>query len=137
MKIASVKNAKPSRENGKPISGPASSMKRGHSNPSSKERAVPETAPTANRIAVPLAHRFAKSRYTSSPVRSHRHSAMVIMTGSATPISAKMMWNPRENAICRRAARRSVMEHLLALHPVRGAPAQPWQGRSGQRPAES
>src|SRR5437879_7355450 len=52
-KIASVKKAKPSRENGIPMTEPASSMKRGQSSPSSKERTVPDTAPTANRMAVP------------------------------------------------------------------------------------
>ena len=43
------------------------------------------------------------------PVRSHRHSAIAIMRGKAMPIAAKMMWKPRDMAICERAAIRSVM----------------------------
>jgi hypothetical protein len=61
-KIASVKNANPSRENGIPMMGPAKAMKRGQRSPSSKLSTVPETAPTAKSTAVPLAHRFARSR---------------------------------------------------------------------------
>ena len=45
-----------------PMMAPASSMKCGHSRPSSKERTVPETAPTAKKMAVPLAQRFVRSR---------------------------------------------------------------------------
>ena len=41
-------------------------MKWGHSSPSSKDSTVPDTAPTANRIAVPLAQRLASSRSTGS-----------------------------------------------------------------------
>jgi hypothetical protein len=41
---------------------PANSMNPGQSSPSSKDSTVPETAPTAKRIAVPLAHRLARSR---------------------------------------------------------------------------
>ncbi len=68
-KIASVKNAKPSSANGRPITAPEIRMNSGHSSPSSNDSTVPETAPTANRIAVPLAHRLASSRSTGSPVR--------------------------------------------------------------------
>ena len=60
--MASVKNAKPSSEKGRPMMEPACSMKVGQSRPSSKESTVPETAPTAKRIAVPLAQRRASSR---------------------------------------------------------------------------
>jgi len=60
--MASVKNANPSRENGIPMIGPAYSMKRGQRRPNSNDRTVPETAPTAKRIAVPRAHRLASSR---------------------------------------------------------------------------
>ena len=59
-KIASVKNANPSSENGIPMIGPANSMNRGHRSPSSNDSTVPDTAPTANRIAVPFAQRLAK-----------------------------------------------------------------------------
>ena len=57
-----MKNANPSRENGMPMIGPASSMKRGHRRPNSNDNTVPETAPTANRMAVPFAHSLARSR---------------------------------------------------------------------------
>ena len=67
-KIASVKKANPSSEKGMPMIGPANSMKPGQSRPSSNESTVPDTAPTANRIAVPLAQRLASSRQIASPV---------------------------------------------------------------------
>src|SRR5207249_2482078 len=51
-KIASVKNANPSSENGIPMMGPANRMNSGHNSPSSNDSTVPDTAPTANRIAV-------------------------------------------------------------------------------------
>jgi hypothetical protein len=56
-----MKNANPSRENGRPMIPPAYFMNSGHSRPNSKERIVPETAPTANRIAIPFAQARAKS----------------------------------------------------------------------------
>jgi hypothetical protein len=43
-------------------------MKVGQSRPNSKERTVPETAPTAKRMAVPLDQRLARVRNTASPV---------------------------------------------------------------------
>jgi hypothetical protein len=61
-KIASVKKANPSSENGSPTIAPAWRMNPGHSSPSSNDSTVPDTAPTANRIAVPLAHRLASER---------------------------------------------------------------------------
>ena len=61
-KIASVKKANPSSPNPNPMIGPANFMKRGQSSPSSNDSTVPETAPTANRIAAPRAHRFARAR---------------------------------------------------------------------------
>ena len=57
-----MKKAKPSGEKGMPMMPPANSMKRGQSSPSSKERTVPETAPTAKRIAKALAQRRASAR---------------------------------------------------------------------------
>jgi hypothetical protein len=59
-KMASTKNANPSSENGIPKMGPAKAMNRGHRSPSSNDRTVPDTAPTANRIAVPCAQRRAR-----------------------------------------------------------------------------
>src|SRR5215208_5386914 len=108
-KMASVKNANPSSENGIPMIGPANAMKLGQRSPSSKESTVPDTAPTANRIAVPFAHRLASSRYAGSPVRCHRRSATTISAGIPIPMTANTMWNASDIAICERAARRSGM----------------------------
>jgi hypothetical protein len=71
-------------------------MNRGHSKPSSNERTVPDTAPTAKRIVVPFAQLFARRRYAGSPVHRHRHSEIVIIRGSETPIVAKMIWNAKD-----------------------------------------
>jgi hypothetical protein len=90
-KIASRKNAKPSSENGIPMIAANERMNSGHSRPSSKGNTVPETAPTAARIVVPFAHRFASSRYASSRVTLHLHSAITIIRGRAMPIAAKIM----------------------------------------------
>src|SRR5689334_3886984 len=109
-KMASVKKANPSSENGMPMMGPAKAMKRGQSSPSSNEMTVPETAPTAKRMAVPFAHRRASSRYTSSPPRRQRHSASTMKSGMATPTAAKTMWKASEVPKSQRAARRSVTE---------------------------
>src|SRR5260370_10373334 len=46
-KIASMKKAKPSRANGKPMIAPENLVKVGQSRPISNERIVPETAPMA------------------------------------------------------------------------------------------
>ena len=109
--MASVKNAKPSSENGMPMMGPATRMNPGHSRPSSNDSTVPDTAPTANRIAVPRAQRLARSRWTGSPVRRQRRSATTISTGIAIPTTAKTMWNASDIPIWTRAAARSVMRY--------------------------
>ena len=70
---------------------------------------MPETAPMAKRMAVPVAHRLASAKETASFVRSQRHSAIAIIKGMATPIDAKIMWKANDMAICERAASRSVM----------------------------
>jgi hypothetical protein len=79
--------------------GPANSMKPGQSSPSSKESTVPDTAPTAKRIAVPLDHRFARSRWMASPVFCQRRSAMTMSTGMPIPTTAKMIWKASDTAI--------------------------------------
>jgi hypothetical protein len=109
-KIDSKKNANPSSENGMPITGPACSMNAGHKSPSSNDNTVPETAPTTNTMAVPLAHRRASSSHTGSPVRIHHPSAMTMSNGMPMPMVAKIMWKPSDTAICRRAASRSSTE---------------------------
>ena len=83
--------------------GPANSMNAGQSSPSSNESTVPDTAPTANRIAVPFAQRFARSTYSDWRVRSHAISAATIMTGMAIPMTAKIMWNASDRPICHHA----------------------------------
>src|SRR6185503_10336309 len=88
------------REKGMPMIGPANAMKVGQSRPSSNDRTVPETAPTAKRMAVPRAQRFARSRYSERRVRSHAISAATIMIGMVMPITAKMMWKPSDSPIC-------------------------------------
>src|SRR5829696_3429560 len=111
-KIASVKNANPSSEKGMPMIGPAYAMNPGQSSPSSNDSTVPETAPTANRIAVPFAHRLARSSATGSRVRCHRRSASTMSAGMPIPTTAKMMWKASDMAICDRAASRSDMRQV-------------------------
>ena len=69
---------------------PAIRLNPGHSSPSSKEMMVPETAPTANRIANALDHRRASARHVGSPLRRCMPSAMSIISGSPTPNTAKL-----------------------------------------------
>ena len=57
-----------------PMRAQACAMKPGQSTPSSQLTMVPETAPTAKRMAVPLAQRCANSRKIASPLRP-THSA--------------------------------------------------------------
>src|SRR5439155_18789822 len=91
------------------------SMKPGQSKPSSNESTVPETAPTANKIAVPFAHRLQRSRYTGRFVRRYIHSAMAMSSGIPIPKAAKTMWKANDMAICERAKRTS----LIQLQPDR------------------
>jgi hypothetical protein len=88
---------------------PATSVKRGHSRPSSKEMIVPETAPTAKRIANAFDQRRARARQVGSPVRRWRPSAASIMTGRPTPRIAKVRWKARDVPICARPATRWFM----------------------------
>src|SRR5512143_11898 len=108
-KMASVKNANPSSENGIPMIAPANRMNSGQSRPSSNDSTVPDTAPTAKRIAVPRAHRLARSRWMGSPERRQRRSATTMRTGIAIPTTAKTMWKASDIPIWTRAAARSDM----------------------------
>ena len=54
MKIASMKNAKPFERERQADDRRRPAHELGHSRPSSNESIVPETAPTANRIAIAL-----------------------------------------------------------------------------------
>ena len=62
MKIASMKNERPSSAKASPNTSPNSSMNFGHSRPSSNERIVPVTTPTANRISITFDQRLASAR---------------------------------------------------------------------------
>jgi hypothetical protein len=75
-----------------------------YSRNSQSSTAVPEIAPTAKRMVVPFAQRFASKRWTGSPVDLHRHSEIVIIKGNETPIVAKMMWNAKDIPIWDRVA---------------------------------
>ncbi len=61
MKIASTKNEKPSSPNASPKTSPNVAMKFGHSSPSSNDRIVPVTTPTANRISITFDQRLASA----------------------------------------------------------------------------
>ena len=106
MKIASVKKKIPSIAKPVPKTSPKRSMNFGHSRPSSKERTVPVTAPTANSTAAAFDHCFARLSASSSPCLRPRYSAISIIAGRATPMHDRMMWNPSVNAISSRAASR-------------------------------
>src|SRR4051794_11782177 len=86
-----------------PYAAPNRPISPGHSSPSSNERTVPETAPTANSTAATCDHRRASRRATSSPRRMPRYSAISISTVNAIPNGTRMMWKPSVNAICSRA----------------------------------
>ena len=55
--------------NPSPNTFPKSCIQTGHSSPSSKDRMVPVTTPTANSASMIRDHRRASVRYSSSPVR--------------------------------------------------------------------
>jgi hypothetical protein len=69
MKIASMKNEKPSSVNPSPNTLPKPAMKPGHSSPSSKLRIVPVTTPMANSASITFDQRLASVRKSRSPVR--------------------------------------------------------------------
>src|SRR5712691_4212735 len=80
-KIASRKNAKPSKAKAGPTTAPANLIQVGQSRPSSNESIVPDTAPIAKRMAEARAQR----RVSAS------HSAIHINNGSPTPNEAKII----------------------------------------------
>jgi len=59
MKMASRKNEKPSSVKPSPNTFPKSCIHTGHSSPSSKDKMVPVTTPTANRASMILLQRRA------------------------------------------------------------------------------
>ena len=75
-------------EKARPMSGPLKAMNAGHSNPSSKESMVPETAPMAKSTAAGRIQRRAMSCQVSSPVFSATPSAIISISGSPMPIVA-------------------------------------------------
>ena len=84
-KIASTKNAKPSRTNGKPKTSPNRSIRPGQRIPISKDSSVPDTAPAANRMPIAFAQVRARPRSSASPRRCPRHSVNTVMSGKAMP----------------------------------------------------
>ena len=82
---------------------------------SSQEMIVPETAPTANRIANAFDQRRASASQTRSPVRRCRPSAVSIMTGRPTPKTAKLRWKASDVPICARPAMRWLMVAVCLL----------------------
>ncbi len=99
-----MKKANPSAENGSPKIAPEKAMKRGQSRPSSKERVVPETAPTANRMPKAFDQRRDRVSQTPSCVLSHSPSATSIRSGMPTPSTANTMWKPSDVPIVARAS---------------------------------
>ena len=62
MKIASMKNEKPSIPNASPKTSPKVAMNSGHRRPISNDRIVPVTTPIANRISIAFDQRLASAR---------------------------------------------------------------------------
>src|SRR5262245_20166300 len=106
MKIASMKNENPSKANASPNAWPKLAMNSGQRIPSSNERIVPETAPTANRISITFDQRIASSRYTGFLVRSQSASAKTTSAGKVIPKQTMTMCQPSDTAcICRAGSR--------------------------------
>jgi hypothetical protein len=106
MKIASRKKENPSRVNPSPNTLPKSCIHTGHSSPSSKDRMVPVTTPTANSASMIRDHRRASVRYSWSPVRRYRHSANSTSTGNAMPKHTSGMCTASDSACICRASNR-------------------------------
>src|ERR1700682_4004456 len=115
-----MKKANPSAENGRPKMPPENAIKRGHRSPSSKERTVPETAPTAKRIPNAFDHLRASTIHASSCRHRARPFATHMSKGNPTPSTAKTMWNPSEVPIVARA--RIVLSNL-STHLAHGQPS--------------
>ena len=64
---------------------------------------MPVTAPTAKRTAATFDQRRASPSATSSLRFRPIQLAISIIAGKATPMQARMMWNPSVNAIWLRA----------------------------------
>jgi hypothetical protein len=106
MKMASRKNENPSRVNPSPNTFPKFRIHSGHSSPSSKERIVPVTTPTANRASMMRDHRRARVRHTGSPVRMERYSANRTRTGKAMPKHTSGICTASDSACICRASNR-------------------------------
>jgi hypothetical protein len=101
-----MKKENPSSVNPSPNTFPKSCIHTGHSRPSSKDRIVPVTTPTANSASMIRDHRRASVRYSSSPVRRYRHSANRTITGNAIPKHTSGMCTASDSAcICRASYR--------------------------------
>ncbi len=106
MKIASMKNEKPSIANPRPNTLPKVAVKFGHSSPISKLRIVPVITPIANSATITRVQRRASVRYSSSPERWYSHSTNRTMAGKAIPKQTSGMCTANDNAcICRASSR--------------------------------
>ena len=106
MKMASTKNENPSSVNPRPNTLPKSCIHTGHSSPSSNDRIVPVTTPTANSASMIFDQRRASVRYSGSPVRRYRHSANRTSAGKAMPKQTSGMCTASESACIWRASNR-------------------------------
>jgi hypothetical protein len=106
MKIASRKKENPSRVNPSPNTFPKSWIHTGHSSPSSKDKMVPVTTPTANSASMMRDQRRASVRYSWSPVRRYRHSANRTSTGNAMPKHTSGICTASDSACICRASNR-------------------------------
>ena len=107
-------------------------MKRGHSRPSSNDSTVPDTAPTANSTAVPLAQRLRELEPDRGrPVRSQPLPPRTISTGIAMPIRRTRCETPATTPSARARTRRprrprgDSRSDRSAASPRRPRPGQP------------
>jgi hypothetical protein len=112
MKIASMKNEKPSIAKPTPNTLPNVPVKFGHSSPISKLKTVPVITPTPNSVAITFVQRRANVRYSRSPVRWPSHSTNSTITGKEIPKHTSGVWT--------------------ATAPASGAPAADSAGRPAQ-----
>jgi hypothetical protein len=97
----------PSMANGRPHTSPNVRIIPGQRMPSSNDRMVPDTAPTANSTPSVCDHRRARRRASASYLRMPSTSAATTSAGNPTPKQAMTMCQPSDKAICWRAAHSS------------------------------
>ena len=81
-------------------------MNSGHSRPSSNDRIVPVTTPTANSAIIAFDQRRASASSSGSPRRRPSHSIPRTSAGNATPKHTSGMCTANDSAcICRASTR--------------------------------